>query len=184
CSKIIFLQDRLNGDDFEIKVRNDNVAPAYLSSAYLEWTIAQSGMKVDKFRFDSNTYWGGDDSTSPTGPISSWEKLNGGGDTAWWEVDFSGAPAPLWGTYSADLIFGFEGIGLTCQISGFVDQAPLPTNTPKPPPATETPGPSPTPKPTKTPSPPTKTPGPATNTSEPPPPSDTPPPTEPPPPAD
>jgi hypothetical protein len=160
CSNIIFLQDRLKGDDFEIKVQNNNVAPAYLSSAYLEWTIAQSGMEVDKFRWDFNTYWGGNDSSSPTGPISSWEKLNGGGTSMWWEVDFSGAPSPLWGTYSADLIFGFEGIGLTCAISGFVDQAPLPTNTPRPtrtPGPTNTLGPSPTPTKTKTPKPPTPT---------------------------
>ena len=168
CSNIFRVAQRLNGDDFEVRVQNNNVAPAYLSSAYLEWTIAQSGMKVDKFRFDFNTYWGGNDSTSPTGPISSWEKLNGGGGRAWWEVDFSGAPAPLWGTYSVDLIFGFEGIGLTCPVSGFVNQAPLPTNTPRPPTATNTPGPPTTPTNTRTPRPPTatKTPGPsATNTS-------------------
>jgi len=168
CSKLSRVAQRIRGDDFEVRVQNDNVAPAYLSSAFLEWTIAQSGMKVDKFRFDGNTYWGGDDSTSPTGPISSFEKLNGGGARAWWEVDFKGAPAPLWGTYSVDLIFEFEGMDLICPISGFVDQAPLPTNTPRPtrtprpPTATNTPGPSPTPKPpkpTKVP-PPTDTPGP------------------------
>ena len=160
CSNIIFVRDRINGDDFEIRVRNDNVAPAYLTSAYLEWTKVQGGMEVDKFRWDFNTYWGGNDSSSPTGPISSREKLNGGGTSIWWEVDFSGAPSPLWGTYSADLIFEFEGIGLTCAISGFVDQAPLPTNTPRPtrtPGPTNTPGPSPTPTKTRTPKPPTAT---------------------------
>ncbi|MCH8875945.1 MAG: pilus assembly protein [Chloroflexi bacterium] len=169
CSNITKVAERLKGDDFEVRIRNNNVAPAYLASAYLEWTIAQSGMKVDKFRFDFNTYWGGNDSTSPTGPISSWEKLDGDGDTAWWEVDFSGAPSPLWGTYSVDLIFGFEGMALTCPISGFVDQVQLPTSTPKPtktPLPSDTPGPSPTPKPTKTPLP-TSTPGPSA-TSEPP----------------
>ncbi len=180
CSNITRVSQRINGDDFEVRVRNNNVAPAYLSSAYLEWTKVQSGMVVDKFRWDFNTYWGGNDSSSPTGPISSWEKLNGGGDSIWWEVDFSGAPAPLWGTYSVDLIFGFEGIGLTCSISGSASQVQLPTNTPRPPSATDTPGPSPTSKPTKTPGPPTNTPGPATNTPKPtstdPPLTDTPPP--------
>jgi len=180
CDNIKFLRDRLLSDDFEVQVQNNNVAPAYLSSAFLEWTIAKSGMKVDRFGFDRNRfgywYWGGDDSTSPTGPISSREEFAGGGHTAWWEVDFSGAPAPLWGTYSVDLIFEFDGIGLTCAISGFVDQAPLPTNTPRPtrtPGPTNTPGPPPTSKPTNTPRPPTKTPGPATNTPKPPEPTNT-----------
>ena len=148
CNNIVFVQDRLKGDDFEVQVKNNNVAPAYLKSAYLEWTIALSGMKVDKFRFDGDTYWGGDDTTSPTGPISSWEKLNGGGDREWWEVDFKGAPSPLWGTYSVDLIFEFEGMGLTCPISGYIDQVQVPTSTPRP---TKTPSPTRTPGPTNTP---------------------------------
>ena len=171
CSNIFRIAQRLKGDDFEVRVRNNNVAPAYLSSAFLEWTIAQSGMKVDKFRFDSNTYWGGDDSSPPTGPISSWERLDGGGYSAWWEVDFKGAPSPLWGDYSVDLIFGFTDVSLTCPISGSVNQPQLPTSTPKPtkpPKPDDTPGPSPTPKPT-TPPKPTNTPGASpTNTSEPP----------------
>jgi hypothetical protein len=136
CSNIFRIAQRLKGDDFEVRVQNDNIAPAYLSSAYLEWTLAQGGMVVDKFRFD-DTYWSGNDSTSPTGPISSWEKLNGGGDREWWEVDFEGAPAPLWGTYSVDLIFEFKGMGLTCPISGYVDQVQVPTSTLGP---TNTPG--------------------------------------------
>ena len=171
CSNIFRIAQRINGDDFEVRVRNDNIAPAYLSSAFLEWTIAQSGMKVDQFRFDSHKYWGGGDSSSPTGPISSWEKLDGGGYSAWWEVDFKDAPSPLWGDYSVDLIFGFADMSLTCPISGSVNQPQLPTSTPKPtkvPPSTSTPGPSPTSKPTKTPKPPTPT-----NTDGPPP-ADTP----------
>jgi len=148
CSNIFRIAQRLKGDDFEVRVQNDNIAPAYLSSAYLEWTLAQGGMEVDKFRFNGDTYWGGNDSTSPTGPISSWEKLNGGGDRGWWEVDFKGAPSPLWGTYSVDLIFEFEGMGLTCPISGHVDQVQVPTSTPRP---TKTPRPTRTPGPTNTP---------------------------------
>ena len=129
CSNIFRIAQRLKGDDFEVRVQNNNVAPAYLRSAYLDWTIVQGGMEVDKFLFD-DTYWSGNDSTSPTGPISSWEKLKGGGDREWWEVDFKGAPSPLWGTYSVDLIFEFEGMGMTCPISGYVDQVQVPTNTP------------------------------------------------------
>lgn len=172
CSNIYRVAQRLKGDDFEIRVRNNNVAPAYLSSAYLEWEEIGS-MKVDKFRWDGNTYhndWPGEpgasgnlkyDLTSPTGPVSSWELFNGGGNRDWWEVDFKNAPSPLWGEYSVDLIFGFADMALTCPISGYVKQAPLPTSTPAP---SNTPGPSPTPKPTKTPAP-TSTPGPtATNT--------------------
>ena len=160
CSNIFRVGQRINGDDFEIRVQNNNVAPAYLSSAFLEWSIAPPGIFVDKFSFDGSKYWSGNDFSSPTGPISSWERLNGGGDRAWWEVDFDNGPSPFWGTYSADLIFGFEGIDLTCPISGSASQVQLPTNTPKPPSATNTPGPSPTPKPTKTPLP-TSTPGPS-----------------------
>ncbi len=184
CDNIKFLRDRLNGDDFEVRVQNDNVAPAYLNSANLVWTIAQSGMRVDKFGFDRNRfgywYWGGNASSSPTGPIPSREEFAGNGHRAWWEVDFSGAPAPLWGTYSVKLVFGFDDTGLICEIRGSVDQAPLPTNTPRPtrtPGPTNTSGPPPTPKPTNTPRPPTNTPGPPTNTSEPEPPkTNTPPP--------
>ena len=168
CSNIFRVGQRLNGDDFEIRVQNNNVAPAFLSSAFFEWPIAPPGVFVDKFSFDRSKYWDGNDFSSPTGPISSWERLNGGGYRAWWEVDFDNGPSPFWGTFSADLVFGFEGIGLTCSISGSASQVQLPTNTPRPPRATNTPGPSPTKKPTKTPGPPTatNTPGPApTNTS-------------------
>jgi hypothetical protein len=179
CSNIFRVGQRINGDDFEIRVQNNNVAPAFLSSAFFEWPIAPPGVFVDKFSFDGSRYWSGDDFSSPTGPISSWERLNGGGDRAWWEVDFDNGPSPFWGTFSADLVFGFDGIGLTCTISGSASQVQLPTNTPRPPAATNTPGPSPTPKPTNTPRPPTNTPGPATDT--PPPTSTDPSPTEPPP---
>ena len=167
CSNIYRVAQRLNGDDFEIRVRNDNVAPAYLKSAYMEWTKAKANMEVDKFRWDYSTYWGGDDSTSPTGPISSWVIFNGGGNRDWWEADFRNAPSPLWGDYSGDLIFGFDGMALTCSVSGSVSQSMLPTNTPRPtrtPGPTNTPGPSPTPTKTRTPRPPT-----ATFTSGPPP---------------
>jgi hypothetical protein len=174
CSNIYRVAQRLYGDDFEVRVQNDNVATAYLSSAFLEWEEIGS-MGVDRFRWNWSTYWGGDDWDSPTGPISSWESFNGGGNRDWWEVDFKNAPSPLWGDYSVDLTFGFADIGLTCSVSGSVSQVqlptstPKPTNTPKPPTATNTPGPSPTPKPTNTPKPPTatNTPGPApTNTSD------------------
>ena len=163
CSNIYRVAQRLKGDDFEVRVRNDNVAPAYLSSAYLVWEEIGS-MRVDKFRWDGDTYSGTDDSNSPTGPRLSWEKFNGGGNRDWWEVDFKNAPSPLWGDYSVDLIFGFEDMALTCSVSGSVSQAALPTNTPKPASNTNTPGPSPTPKPTRTPGPPTATGSPATNT--------------------
>ena len=171
CSNITRVDQRLKGDDFEVRFRNNNVAPAYLSSAYLVWEEIGS-MRVDKFRWDGDTYSGTDDSSSPTGPRLSWEKFNGGGNRDWWEVDFKNAPSPLWGDYRVDVIFGFADIGLTCPMSGFVNQPPLPTSTPKPtktPGPTNTPGPSPTPRPTRTPRPPTATytPGPpATNTSE------------------
>ncbi len=171
CSNIYRVSQRLRGDDFEVRVRNDNDARAYLSSAFLVWEEIGS-MRVDKFRWDGDTYWGGDDYTSSTGPISSWRSFNGGGNRDWWEVDFKYAPAPLWGDYSVDLTFGFADIGLTCSVSGSVNQPVLPTSTPRPtstPGPTNTAGPSPTPRPTRTPSPPTatNTPGPApTNTSD------------------
>ncbi len=161
CSNIYRVAQRLRGDDFEVRVRNDNVAPAYLSSAYLEWEEIGS-MRVDKFKWDGSTYhndWPDDggasyDYTSSTGPAASWEIFNGGGNRDWWEVDFNRAPSPLWGDYSVDLIFGFEDMALTCPISGFYNQAQLPTSTPQ---ATSTPGPSPTSRPSRTPSPPTAT---------------------------
>lgn len=174
CSKIYRVAQRLRGDDFEVRVRNDNVAAAYLSSAYLEWEEIGS-MRVDKFRWDGDTYSGSDDWSSPTGPRLSWERFNGGGNRDWWEVDFRNAPSPLWGEYDVDLIFGFQDISLTCPISGHVNQAQVPTSTPRPtrtPGPTNTAGPSPTPRPTRTPRPPTatNTPGPApTNTSDAPP---------------
>ena len=171
CSNIYRVAQRLRGDDFEVRVRNDNVAAAYLSSAYLEWEEIGS-MRVDKFRWDGDTYSGSDDYDSPTGPRLSWERFNGGGNRDWWEVDFRNAPSPLWGEYSVDLIFGFQDISLTCPISGYINQVQLPTSTPRPtstPGPTNTAGPSPTPRPTRTPRPPTatNTPGPApTNTSD------------------
>lgn len=106
CGDVDRLYDRLRDDDYEVRFRNDNPGPVYLSYSYLtDWPKLDSDMRADKFRFDGDTYWRPRDSNAPTGPRSSWEEFKGNGNRDWWEVDFSSAPLPLWGYYRVELSF-------------------------------------------------------------------------------
>jgi hypothetical protein len=150
CSNIFPVQARVNGDDFEVQVRNDNFVTAYLTAATLVWPKTGT-MAVDKFIFSGDTYWDGDGTSSPTAHSGDHEALPGGGTSEWWEADFKNET--MIGFFQATLTFNFPGWG-NCTVTDSVNELPEPTNTPT---RTNTPGPSPTPTKTNTPKP-TKTP--------------------------
>lgn len=154
CSDIYITRGEINGDDAEARVRNDNEAPATLVSATLNWPSSDlSPAYVDYFKFNGNRYWGGNDSSSPTGPISSSVSMSPG-STERWEADFDGQSGEIWGNFSIDLTFDIDG-WLTCSmsVSFSVPEPPPPTDTPEPsntPVASNTPDPTDTPEPTAT----------------------------------
>ncbi len=145
CDNIYITDMWFKSDDsVRVKVRNDNEAPGYLVSSKLSWPDGDlAPAYVDYFRFNGDRYYGGNDSSSPTGPISSSVSL-AAGDTGRWEVDFDDEPDQgIWGTFSVDLTFDFDG-GLSCSMSDSVHKS-------EPPPPTDTPVPSDTPTPSNTP---------------------------------
>lgn len=153
CSNIYITDFWVNSDDsLRARVRNDNEAPGYLVSSKLSWPSGDlSPAYVDYFRFNGDRYYGGNDSSSPTGPISSNVSISPG-DTARWGVDFDDEPSQgIWGSFSLDLTFEFDG-GLSCSMSDstFKSEPPPPTDTPVP---SNTPIPSDTPDVTDTPTP-------------------------------
>jgi Flp pilus assembly protein TadG len=156
CSKIYCYSTRLYGDDFEFKVRNNNVATAYLTFSRLTWNNPYGSIKFSYFRFNKVKYY----SPYPYltySPIEknldSWIALARSDGSEWWEADFSLGGDPFGGSYLGELEFEFPDWG-SCWVSCGIDQAPVPTSTPKPtrtPTKTYTAGPSPTPTLTNTP---------------------------------
>jgi hypothetical protein len=146
CSDIYVTNKRINGDDFEVRVRNNNSAPAYLISSRLIWNTANAPpMEFNFFTFKGNKYYGTDSYTSPVNASAPSIPLNTG-ENKYWEADFNLEGQPFDGLYKARLIFEFSGWG-TCTLYATLDipEAP-PTNTPTPtktktpvPPATSTP---------------------------------------------
>lgn len=153
CSLIYASNVRKDGDDFEVRVRNNNPMTANLTYSSLSWNTSEAPpMEFNFFKFQGNTYY---TPNSYDSPVSSSAPSIGlaSGENKYWEADFNLNGAPMYGYYEANLTFEFPGWG-TCQVSGAMD-IPEPTNTPTPtdtPPATNTPRPTdtPTPGPTAT----------------------------------
>lgn len=180
CSNIYISSIWISGgDEVRARVRNQNMADAYLIRTYFDWTKNGSEY-IDWFRFFFR-YWGGNDSNPPTGPINSSVQFPGM-DNERWRADFdSQPPGGIWGNFSLTLTFDYPGWGQCVVSDSFFESqpptptptslTPQPTRTPRPP--TNTPsGPSPTdtpsgPSPTNTPRPPTDTPPPPSATSDP-----------------
>ncbi len=191
CDLIFADRVRLNGDDFEIRIRNLNASSAYLIDSVLTWPAppnSNSGQPyVNYLQFGPTRYFNTDTYYSPlqVAPSPSIELPTGLRRT--WEADFNnGLP---YGEFCGLLTFEYPGWGL-CYIDECIEiieptgtpttdpnATPTPTRTLRPT-NTHTPVPTVTLPPTMTRTPtgtrtPTRTPTP-TRTSPPPPPTNTP----------
>jgi hypothetical protein len=130
CGDLSVIGTRGNGDDFEVRVRNDNVAPAYLIESKLWWDTGHvPPMHFEYFRFNGTRYKDSDINYSPiTGSPSSPIQMSGQ-DSEWWEADFDLHGEPFEGYFEARLTFD---IGVdTCVLWGNDTLiAPTPTRTP------------------------------------------------------
>ncbi len=129
CDLIYTSHVKLSGDDFQFRVYNDNLAPAYLTDSTLTWpTNWSSSMYLDYFRFDYNTYYNpGPIYTSPVYASAPDMELLGQ-DFAWWEADFAHYPSSQpSGTFRGELVLNFNG--LVCPVSAELNFVPTPTPT-------------------------------------------------------
>ncbi len=159
CSLIYANGARINDDNFEIRVRNDNVAPAYLTYSTLQWpTNWSSNMYFDYFRFQGNRYYDVNSYSSPVSAAAPRIALPGQ-TQAWWEADFGNFPTTIngQGCFGGELTFDFNGLSCVVTQRLCVAPTPTPTITLTPtrtqvlPTATVTRTPNTTPTPTRTP---------------------------------
>jgi hypothetical protein len=163
CGDLYVSAVRVNTDDFEINVTNNNDWDVYLKNSVLTWPDNLSpSMYVNAFTFAWDTWDLGDYYTSTTTALSSNIVLPKN-TLRQWEADFDYIPAEgMEGYFKGDLTFEYPVQGLTCPISANITIihtptptatntstiTPTPTNTRTP---TITPTPSNTPTPTITP---------------------------------
>lgn len=112
-------------DNVQMQVTNNNPQPIQLTFTNFSWTNYY-GAAVDWMKFGGNTYYGGNDSSSPTTVSSSvWLPA---GSTYKWDVDFTGFHHPLYGPFQVELTFEEDA---RCSVSGSYSQN-TPTITPTP----------------------------------------------------
>jgi hypothetical protein len=130
CTNIIINGVRFTLDDFEVRVRNNNVAPAYLINSSLEWnTNYVPPMYFNQATFGT-TYYTTDHTTSPVNMPAPSILLGGNGASRWWEADFNNAT--FVGRYGATLTFYFPNWG-ECTLSASMNYVtPTPSRTPRP----------------------------------------------------
>ncbi|MCI0519247.1 MAG: pilus assembly protein [Chloroflexi bacterium] len=129
CALITAIDSRIDGDDFEIRVRNGNFAPAYLTFSTLTWPTNWSpSMYFDYFRFQGNRYYDVNSYSSPVSAAAPRITLPGN-TAAWWESDFENYPAAITqeGCFNGVLTFDFSG--LVCTVSRQLCVVPTPTPT-------------------------------------------------------
>lgn len=158
CSNIYSNGIRLNGDDFEVRVRNNNPSTAYLIDSTIVWnTTYAPPMFLNFIQFNGNRYWNPAERiyTSPITAAAPSVAL-ASSTSRWWEADFNLNSQPFMGFYSATLVFDYPGWG-TCTVSRSLNFIPTVTPTPSqtftatasatwgPPPPTYTPRPTRTP---------------------------------------
>ena len=117
------------GDDLYLRIRNDNVAPVYLTASTLRWEDYWNSygttMYVDWFRLGS-TYYNGNSFSSPTtfDPGLPGVELPGN-STVDWRTDFDGIPN-YYGTTRfvgpAELDLVFDADLTSCPISGSISE--------------------------------------------------------------
>ncbi len=134
CEDIYATFHRLWDDSYEILVRNNNYADAYLVDSTVQWPSPGTSY-VDSMDFNWERYYDGNSTAeivnaAPAPPGI----LIDGYSYAWWYANFANYGAVLpYGDYSAELIFEYPDAGLLCTI--FVDDeilAPTPTPTTNP----------------------------------------------------
>lgn len=161
CSEIYASSVRVNGDDFEINVRNNNYIGAYLVGSNVTWPDNLTpNIFINDLAFVGNKWDYGDYHTSVTTALPSNIELTSRSE-GWWEVDFNNIPAAgLSGFFQGVLRFNYPSHGLTCTVTAdlIVVHTPVPTITTTPTPSrtptiTITPTPSRTPTVTRTPTP-------------------------------
>jgi hypothetical protein len=95
CSNLAVTSASMAGDDFNVVVRNNNVAPAYLISSSLTWPAAGGYMNYEEF--DVTRYNDGDIFTSPVNNSGLDILLDGNGNSETWHADFNFLP-DIYGT--------------------------------------------------------------------------------------
>jgi hypothetical protein len=131
CSLLYPNGVRVNGDNFELRVRNDNFASARLTNSSLWWPTNWSpNMYFDYFLFRGNRYY---DTNSYNSPVSASvpttvPPLIGNGAQEWWEADFQNFPVAIsqQGCFAGELTFELNG--LSCKI--YEDLCVVPTARP------------------------------------------------------
>jgi len=129
CSLIYANASRINDDNFEIRVRNDNIAPAYLTYSTLWWPTNWSpNMYFDYFYFQGNRYYDTNSYSSPVSAAAPNIALPGQ-TQSWWQTDFGNFPTTIngQGCFRGDLTFDFNG--LSCVVSQQLCVVPTPTPT-------------------------------------------------------
>jgi len=120
---------RLSGDDFQIRVQNNNVASAYLIDSTLVWPTSW-GMYFNYMQYRSTAYYDTDSYNSPVNAQPNPAIEHPGMTSQYWFSDFNNWPAnPPLGYFSGDLLFDFPGWG-TCPVFGELSYTPPPTRTP------------------------------------------------------
>jgi type VI secretion system secreted protein VgrG len=155
CSKLSILSFSIDGDDkLDASVRNDSSIDAFLKSTTLEWPNVPSPAYVDRFEFDGNKYYDGNDYSSPTSKSGTNRRLDDW-STQTWEADFDDEPNEgIYGSFGLTLVFRISGQDCTLSSSTFKAPPATPAPSPTPVPPTETaPATTDTPEPTETPAP-------------------------------
>jgi hypothetical protein len=127
CSNLTVTSATTSSEDFNVIVRNANVAPGYLIEADIIWP-QNDGMIFDSARFNGITYYFQDETTSPVNTTASSIEIDGSNTTATFRArfDFAGA-IDMSGAFSVSMTFDFPNWG-TCTIVGSVS-IPTPTIT-------------------------------------------------------
>lgn len=129
CDLIFPNRVRLSGDNFEIRVQNNNVASAYLIDSTLIWPTFW-GMYFNYMKFRDTIYYDTVSSNSPVIAQPDPVIAHPGMTSQNWLSDFNNWPAnPPVGYFSGALLYEFPGWG-TCPVFGELAYTPPPTRTP------------------------------------------------------
>jgi len=153
CDNIFAEAVRFNDDNFEIRVRNNNTASAYLTNSVFTWPgppPPQSAVPgqpyVNYLQFNYDNYYNTDTYYSPVQAAPSPARELPGQTAYWWIADFNnGRP---YGYYRGVLTFNYPGWGDCIVTADLEEIAPTATRTVDP---NATPTPTRTLRPTETP---------------------------------
>lgn len=160
CSLLTLTRAQVVDDNFDLRVRNNNAATAYLIDSILVWPT-DWGMYFNEMAYAGYLYYTVDSTVSPVRAQPSPPVAHPGFTSQTWRADFNNWPAIARSGYlRGELLFDFPGWG-TCRIFGELNYVPPPT-------ATATPLVPNTPVPTNPTVPPTATPTPVESTLPPP----------------